>query len=48
MEHIETYVGQQYDPVVLETIESMQVISISKPMDVSAPDDTMADVEKLL
>ena len=47
MEHMKTYVGQKYDPVVLETIEKMQDISLSEPTAVTAPDGTMTEIEKM-
>ncbi len=47
MEHMKTYVGQKYDPVVLETIKKMQDISLSESTAVTATDSTMAEIEKM-
>ena len=47
MEHMKTYVGQKYDPVVLETIKKMQDICLSEPTAITAQDRTMTEIEKM-
>jgi len=47
MEHMNIYVGQKYDPVVLAAFKKMQDISLSEPTAVTVPDGMMTEVEKI-